>query len=53
MFVLNRQHRFPSGVDLLAAKDPTRVDELWVGDITYLPLRRGGFCYLAALMDCF
>jgi putative transposase len=38
---------------LLAAKDPTRVDELWVGDITYLPLRRGGFCYLAALMDRF
>lgn len=36
---------------LLEAKDPLRVDELWVGDITYLPLRRGGFCYLAALMD--
>ena len=27
------------------------VDRLWVGDITYLPLRRGGFCYLAVLMD--
>ena len=38
---------------LLDAADPTRVDELWVGDITYLPLRRGGFCYLAALMDRF
>ena len=38
---------------LLDASDPTRVDELWVGDITYLPLRRGGFCYLAALMDRF
>ena len=38
---------------LLDATDPTRVDELWVGDITYLPLRRGGFCYLAALMDRF
>ena len=38
---------------LLDAPDPTRVDELWVGDITYLPLRRGGFCYLAALMDRF
>ena len=36
---------------LVEAEDPTRVDELWVGDITYLPLRRGGFCYLAALMD--
>ena len=38
---------------LLEAEDPKRVNELWVGDITYLPLRRGGFCYLAALMDRF
>lgn len=36
---------------LLDAPEPTRVDELWVGDITYLPLRDGGFCYLAGLMD--
>ncbi len=36
---------------LLDTAEPTRVDVLWVGDITYLPLRRGGFCYLAALMD--
>ncbi|MFO0937136.1 MAG: IS3 family transposase [Gemmataceae bacterium] len=38
---------------LLDASDPTRPNELWVGDITYLPLRRGGFCYLAGLMDRF
>jgi transposase InsO family protein len=38
---------------LLDAADPTRVDELWVADITYLPLRGGGFCYLAGLMDRF
>lgn len=36
---------------LLDADEPTRMDELWVGDITYLPLRDGGFGYLAALMD--
>lgn len=36
---------------VLDADEPTRVDELWVGDITYLPLRGGGFGYLAALMD--
>ncbi len=35
---------------LLDAPDPTRVDELWVADITYLPLRGGGFCYLAGLV---
>ena len=38
---------------LLEAADPTRIDELWVADITYLPLRGGGFCYLAGLMDRF
>ena len=36
---------------LLDAGEPTRVDELWVGDMTYLPLRGGGFGYLAALLD--
>jgi transposase InsO family protein len=38
---------------LLDAPEPTRVDELWVADITYLPLRGGGFCYLAGVMDRF
>ena len=32
-------------------REPLRVDAVWVGDITYLPLSRGGFCFLAALMD--
>jgi putative transposase len=36
---------------LIDADEPTAVDRLWVGDITYLPLRGGGFAYLAALMD--
>jgi transposase InsO family protein len=36
---------------LIDADEPTRVDEVWVGDITYLRLRTGGFCYLAGLMD--
>ena len=36
---------------ILDANEPTAVDELWVGDITYLRLRTGGFCYLAGLMD--
>jgi len=38
---------------ILDAPDPTEVNQLWVGDITYLPIRRGGFVYLAALMDRF
>jgi putative transposase len=38
---------------LLDTPEPDRIDQLWVGDITYLPLRRGGFVYLAGLMDRF
>ena len=38
---------------LLEAPDPVRINELWVGDITYVPLRSGAFCYLALLMDRF
>lgn len=38
---------------ILDSPEPDRVDQLWVGDITYLPLRRGGFVYLAGLMDRF
>ena len=38
---------------LLESSEPTRLDELWVGDITYVPLRGGSFCYLALLMDRF
>jgi putative transposase len=38
---------------LLETPEPTRIDELWVGDITYVPLRGGSFCYLALLMDRF
>jgi putative transposase len=31
--------------------EPDAIDRLWVGDITYVPLRGGAFCYLATLMD--
>jgi transposase InsO family protein len=36
---------------LLEAPEPTKINELWVGDITYVPLSGGSFCYLAVLMD--
>jgi len=36
---------------LLDAPEPTRIDRLWVGDITYVPLADRSFCYLAILMD--
>jgi len=34
------------------APEPTRVNEIWVADITYLPVM-GGFVYLAAVMDLY
>jgi putative transposase len=36
---------------LLQTPDPTGINQLWVGDITYVPLRGGAFSYLALLMD--
>ena len=36
---------------LLDAAPPDRINQLWVGDITYVPLLGGDFLYLALLMD--
>jgi putative transposase len=36
---------------ILDTPEPNGINQLWVGDITYVPLRGGGFCYLASLMD--
>lgn len=48
------RHRLGYSPNLIfEAPDPCAIDQLWVGDITYLPLRGGGFVYLAALMDRF
>lgn len=38
---------------LLEAPRPTGVDQVWVGDITYVPLQQRGFLYLAMLMDLY
>lgn len=38
---------------LLGRKPPTAPDQVWVGDITYLPLEAGGWCYLATWLDVF
>lgn len=36
---------------ILDTPEPSGVNQLWMGDITYVPLRGGSFCYLASLMD--
>ena len=38
---------------LLEMPELTGLHQLWVGDITYIPLEGGEFCYLAMLMDRF
>lgn len=38
---------------LLNAASPTKVDQVWVGDITYIPLKGGTFVYMSLLMDLF
>ena len=38
---------------LLDAPPPTRCNQIWVGDITYIPLKRRTFAYLSLLMDLF
>ncbi len=48
------RHRLGYNPNLLLDLPPlVRLNQLWVGDITYVPLRRGDFCYAALLMDRF
>lgn len=37
---------------LLRGLEPTRSNQVWVADITYLPMAQG-FCYLVAIMDLY
>jgi putative transposase len=36
---------------LLRSAPPVQLNRVWVADITYLPLKIGGFAYLASLLD--
>lgn len=38
---------------LIDAPTPARINQVWVGDITYVPLVGGDFLYLALLLDLF
>jgi len=38
---------------LLNASAPTDIDQVWVGDITYIPLKGGRFAFLSMLMDLY
>jgi len=48
------RHRLGYNDNLLAGRpSPSRVNEVWVGDITYIPLRTGRFGYTAFLLDLY
>jgi transposase InsO family protein len=48
----NSRHRLGYNANLLRERAaPQRLNEVWVGDITYIPLRGRRFGYLSLLMD--
>ncbi len=48
------RHTLGYSPNLLAGRAaPTRSNEVWVGDITYIRLKRTGFGYLSLLMDLY
>jgi transposase InsO family protein len=38
---------------MIGSAPPTNVNQVWVGDISYIPLRGGGYLYLALLVDIY
>jgi putative transposase len=50
----NSRHRLGYSPNLLRDRPaPQRINEVWVGDITYIGLRGGRFGYLSLLMDLY
>lgn len=48
------RHPYPISPNLLSERSlPLRPDEVWVGDITYIPLAGGSYGYLAVWMDLY
>ena len=48
------RHRLGYNDNLLVDQTaPSEVNQVWVGDITYIPLRTGRFGYLAVLLDLY
>jgi putative transposase len=48
------RHQLGYSPNLLAtAPQPIRVNQIWVADITYIPLKANGFAYLALTLDLY
>lgn len=49
----NSNHRFRKWKNLIKDFTPLKSNELWVSDITYIPLSNGGACYLHLITDAY
>jgi len=50
----NSRHTYQISPNLLLdTHKPGKPNEIWVGDITFIPLSGGNWCYLSVLMDLF
>ncbi len=48
----NSRHPYMISPNYLKTRDfPTAINQVWVGDITYIPMTEGKFCYLSVWMD--
>ncbi|RYE13093.1 MAG: transposase [Sphingobacteriaceae bacterium] len=48
------RHPYPISPNwLLECAAPQKLNEVWVGDITYIPMADGGFLYLTVWMDLY
>jgi len=48
----NSKHRFPRHPNLIKGKVISRLNQVWLADITYIRIRTG-FVYLAAILDAY
>jgi transposase InsO family protein len=48
----NSRHRFPRYPNLIKGKVISRLNQVWLSDITYIRIRTG-FVYLAAILDAY
>jgi transposase InsO family protein len=50
----NSRHTYKISPNLLLDRNkPRKANEIWVGDITFIPLSGGNWCYLSVFMDLF
>ena len=49
----NSRHSLPIYPNLIADVTPSRPNQIWAGDITYIKLASGDNCFLAGLIDVF